>query len=275
MWRYCVLALASSLFIPGGAATAADPQTSVVLRYHQGEGDSVVYDSVAVSHEIRVSDDTPTGIDMTCASLRGRYGFTFRGLSDESKGRVEVTAAEIEVMAEDGSTRMVASVAKPPGEEELDTFSLRGELPRDSVSGGHSTNDVIFLSGVGILPDGPVTVGDSWQGVAQFPQWGDVVHEKSLWRYHSQIVGTDSYHGKDCFKIRTTLSLEDIDAGSIERINGVCAAEWLFDPELGLIMKADMSGAVATAYTSGRSETITYHNSVKLIEYNGQKLTAD
>jgi len=166
-------------------------------------------------------------------------------------------------------------MAMPSGEEEPQAYSLRGELPRDTASGGHSTNDVIFLAGVGVLPEEPVTVGDTWEGVAQFPQWGDAVHEKSLWRYHSQILGTDSYDGQDCFKIRTTLSLENADAGSIERINGVYAAEWLFEPELGLVMKADMSGAVAATYTSGRSETITYHNTVKLIEYNGQKLPAD
>ncbi|UCC67736.1 MAG: hypothetical protein JSV79_11550, partial [Armatimonadota bacterium] len=125
------------------------------------------------------------------------------------------------------------------------------------------------------LPDGPVTVGDTWEGAVQFPQWGDAVHENSLWKYRSQIVGRESYGGRECFKIRTTLSLEDIDAGSVGRINGVYAAESLFDPGLGLIMKADMSGAAAVTYTSGRSETITYHNSVRLIEYNGQKLSAE
>ncbi len=277
MSRCSVLGLLLCLLAPvtAPAVEAADPPTGALLRYHQGEGDCAVYDSVAVSHEVSTSDDSPTEMDMTCYSLRGRYGFTFRGLSDEGMGRVEVTTGELEAMAEDGGTRMVAAIVMPPEEGEPQAYSLRGELPRDTASGGHSTNDVILLSGVGILPEGAVTVGDTWEGVAQFPQWGDAVHEKSLWRYHSQIVGTDSYDGRGCLKMRTTLSLESIDAGSIERVNGVCATDWLFDPELGLILKADTSGAVAATYTSGRSETITYHSTVKLIEYNGQTLPAD
>lgn len=277
MSRCSVLGLLLCLLAPvtAPAVEAADPPTGAVLRYHHGEGDCAVYDSVAVSHEVSTSDDSPTEMDMTCYSLRGRYGFTFRGLSDDGMGRVEVSDAEIGVTLEDGSMGLAATHRKSSEDEEPQTYSLRGELPRDTVSGGHSTNDAIFLGGVGILPDGPVTVGDTWEGVAQFPQWGGAVHEQSLWRYHSQIVGADSYNGRACLKIRTTLSLESLDAGSIERLNGVCAADWLFSPDLGLIMKADMSGAVALTYTSGQSETITYHNTVKLIEYNGHKLPAD
>jgi hypothetical protein len=136
----------------------------------------------------------------------------------------------------------------------------RGEMKRQRLTSGDppaiffsgvtlvfGPDDAFLADGVGVLPDGPVAIGDTWEGIA--PKLGPADGEAGEVAYTSTLLGVEEFRGRSCLKIKTVSTAELTDSAAMPgttltaHMASTLASEhiWRFDPERGLIVSDEGS----------------------------------
>jgi hypothetical protein len=287
--RGLAIGVLAALGLAGLAASAA-PQT-YLLRLHQGEGDKAAYAlSAVVNAKVSIPNEP---LQKLSATTNLKCAVEFLGIAPNDTMRVEgEVVGGATVIEESGHTQtvpaddFVVDYLLTPRAEVKEADLLSGVPPMVASTGLFYTPDDAFL--VAPLPDKPVKVGDRWQGVAQVPIVLGQPGARAEVKHDSKVLGQVAYAGRNCLKIKTSLrqfrqASFDAPDGSgtlTAKLHATAAAVWLFDPQEGLVMKAD--GTVAAditlrlqSITEGEQTakvTATEEVHTRLTDYNGMKV---
>lgn len=294
-WGRLLLCCFAALALLAALAAAGAPK-GVLLQYHQGEGDRASYDySATLSAKLALNDGTLTKIH---SSLRMKNTAEFLGLSGDGTLRVqaEVNSGTIKVTAQ-GKTEtsdvepvMACYDLFPCGEIKYRELASGQAVTAPGLFAAFAPDDSFLIGGVGIFPKKPVKVGEAWKGVVNLPTLSGDPGETVQVKYESKLLGQTSYLGRACYKVKTDYRAFQRESQEVPEISGSVLVKakvtgsttWLFDPEQGLIMKADgTDNLTATALVDmaaeGQNElkvTGTFEEHTKLIEYNGRAVVA-
>lgn len=283
------LSLFSLLTVAVSRPAAAADST---LRYCQGEGDKASYDfSCSVHAKLDIQGGLTTSeADMT---LKMKCLAEFLGADSDGNGKVrgQILSGTLQVKAEGEEEnvpldKLVINYRISPRGEMLESNLLSGEPPvLPGIWYIYVPDDTFLVGGVGVFPEGPVKVGDKWQGVAHIPSM--VTGESQDVPYESKMLGEEQFRGRTCAKIRTTFKDTYKDALDVPGGQGEVNVEakasgwrlWRFDRARGLVMQTEgndnLNVTVVSTHPDVGTQTVRISGVLKvqslLTEFKGQK----
>ncbi len=268
-----------------------------LLRYQHSPRDTALY-HVDMTFSLRVAEEggetakVAGNLIMECLAeylgdtASGDWGIHGTIVS----GRQETTVDGEEESVEFGNI-VARYIVSPLGE--ITSYRLiRGETP-DFLQADSGLllepADAFLLSGLAVLPEKPVKQGDKWTGVAKIPFLEGGGMEDLP--YESTFLGLESYHGSECWKIRTTtkVDLEETIPGPDgvgqlalgAKLSG--EATWLLDQKRGVIASVDEVDNIAltATFAEGGEKRIratiagVVNSRSELAEFNGAKISPE
>ena len=283
--------------LTGGAAAVAAERECWTLRHHCGGHDTAKY-QFGLSARAQVEESNAGKVEVNRVEMRLRMECLaeYRGVADDGhqsvigrilSGTMRGAGREVEESRDIGET--VFQYLLTPRAEMKRQRLTSGDPPAIFFSGVtlvFGPDDAFLADGVGVLPDGPVAIGDTWDGMASKP--GPADGEPTAVAYTSTLLGVDEFQGRSCLKIRTVSTAELTDSAAMPgtrltaHMAGTLASEhiWRFDPESGLIVSDEGSiDILVCERATGREgearsmdTTAVINTRSVLTEYNGRKI---
>ena len=246
----CVVAIAAvTVALTGcaaktGACAWGDLDTGLILEYRMSSGDAMSYSFTSSSIQTMEIQGQSVPVESVEALL---FSVEPKGVKDGDHA-LGITIEDLSV-----------TVSSPRGELEADTDNVVGEsfdmtLSKLGIEGGLPDPDVLqymigpegpksVITGFGVifpnLPEGPITIGDTWPTTVEISEQSDKDDVVITVAAVNTLEGFETVDGFECARIAAVLT------GTIEGGGTQQGAEWTMQSDM------DGSGAWYFAYKEG------------------------
>jgi hypothetical protein len=293
----CVSVLVTVLMV--AAAARAAETACWNLKHHCGSRDTAAYD-FGLSARAQVEERASGEVEISRAEMRirmkclaeyvsGADGGLQRVIGRILSGTLRGSGEEMDVSHDLGET-VVQYLLTPRGEVKRHDLTS-GDPPAIFFSGVtlvFDPEDAFLADGVGVLPDHPVEVGDSWEGIVVKP--GPAGGRAEEVAFKSTLLGVEDFRGRRSLKIKTASAAELTESAPIPgtsitaHMASTLRAEhiWRFDPERGIILSDQGSIDVLVCErargpdgdTRAMDTSAIIRTRSVLTEFNGRKVGA-
>lgn len=235
----CVVVVAAAVALTGcaaktGACAWGNLDTGLVLEYRMSSGDAMSYTSTSISAQVMEVQGQSIPIDSVETRL---FSVEPKGMKD-GNNVLGITIDDL-----------IVTMSSPQGEIEADVDDVVGErfdmtLSRLGIEGGLPDPDALqytlgpqgpksVITGFGVmfsdLPEGPVTVGDTWPATVEIVEQSGESNVVITIDAVNTLAGFDVVDGLECAMITAVLT------GTIEGEGTQQGMAWT--------MQSDMDGA--------------------------------